>query len=221
MNTTTKKLFTPYQRKRAQAFMEDARDAARILCGASEMGLDVPEVEVLASDLLWSNPNERDPAVRLYAPIDVQTGGLEFTVTGILMDGECGRDRKVALSTEPFELSVFEGTDCTTLSPADTAIELTEEDVRHLERTEPLFGDWMHYLRGFVKALTSNDLRFPWPGVHHDGTLYMVANETGDLVVIREDGTILPVGHSMRAPDAELDGEREEIVRPRIEELRA
>jgi len=136
------------------------------------------------------------------------------------MDEDCGRDRMATLSTRPFELNVFEVTDCTTLSPADTAIELTAGDVRHLERAEPLYGEWMHYLRDFVCALTSDGLKFPWPGVQDEGTLYMVAGEVNNLVAIREDGTILPIGHSVSDPDDERDGEREELIRPRIEELR-
>jgi hypothetical protein len=146
---------------------------------------------------------------------------LERLLLTVGYDTEAGREM----------INVLDRTEAEVLSPADTAIELTEEDIYPLEEIAEMFGPLQVSAEFCEKAGMGGTLPFLegvlgeyipsyGHGVERDGTLYVISDETGTLELIRPDGTILPVGHSMNEPTEELDGEREEIIRPRIEELR-
>jgi len=250
MEATTPNLLTAYQTNRLAEHSEKMERAFKILNGGRSLGLEMLDLDVLGGFRAWGKPTDPGAYVVAYAHQDAETSlaaGIESTnvlVTGPLFtvirhnedhellerllvtvgyDTEAGRDM----------IGVVDRTEAEVLSPADTAIELTEEDVEPLEEIAEMFaplqvpaehceeadmGGTLPFLEG---VLGEQHIPPYGHGVERDGTLYVISDETGALELIRPDGTILPVGHSMNEPSEELDGEREEMIRPRIQEIRA
>jgi hypothetical protein len=248
METTTPNLLTAYQTKRLAEHSETMERAFKILNGGRALGLEMLDLDVLGGFRARSTPNDPGESVVAYAHQDAETSlaastdnpdllgiGPLFTVirrdedhkplerllVAVGYDTEAGRDM----------IGVLDRTEAEVLSPADTAIELTEEDVEPLEEIAEMFAPLQVPAKHCEEADMGGTLPFlegvlgeqhipPYGhGVERDGTLYVISDATGALELIRPDGMILPVGHSMNEPSEELDGEREEMIRPRIKEL--
>ncbi len=248
METTIPNLLTAYQTKRLAEHSETMKRAFKILNGGRALGLEMLDLDVLGGFRARSTPNDPGESVVAYAHQDAETSlaasidnpdllgiGPLFTVirrdedhkplerllVAVGYDTEAGRDM----------IGVLDRTEAEVLSPADTAIELTEEDVEPLEEIAEMFAPLqvsaefceeagMGGTLPFLEGILGEHIPSYGHGVERDGTLYVISDGTGTLELIRPDGTILPVGRSANEPNEELDGEREEIIRPRIEELR-
>ncbi len=241
METTTPNLLTAYQTKRLAEHSEKMERAFKILNGGRALGLEMLDLDVLGGFRARSTPNDPGESVVAYAQQGAKgsngnlvTAGTGFTVirrdedheplerllVTVGYDTEAGREM----------INVLDRTEAEVLSPADTAIEMTEEDIYPLEDIAEMFAPLQataKYCEGlgagtlpFLEGVLGELIPSYGHGIERDGTLYVISDETGTLELIRPDGTILPVGHSMNEPNEELDGEREEIIRPRIEELR-
>jgi hypothetical protein len=248
METTTPNLLTAYQRKRLAELDEMVERAFKILNGGRALGLKMLDLDVLGGFRAWDNPTDPGASVVAYAHQDtnailgainpeedfLSTGAL-FTVIRRNEDHEPLERLLVAVGYDMEAgrkmIKLLDRTEAELLSPADTAIELTEEDIEPLEEIAEMFGPLqvppefceeagIGGTLPFLKGVLGERIASYGHGVERDGTLYVISDETGALELIRPDGTILPIGQSLRDPDEEFDGEREEIIRPRIEELR-
>lgn len=245
MEATTDNLLTPFQKKQLAERAETLEPAFQILNSGRALGLDMLDLDVLGGSSLWATPNEREPILDAYAHLggvtsdNLITCGPRFTVLRYDSDHNpverlllaVGVDRRM----EETKVTVMDRTEAEVLSPADTAIELTEEDVEPLERVSRMFGplqvpaelaeeEEQGGTLPFLRAVLGEPLwMYSWGnGIteNSNSTIYVVADEVGNVKAIRPNGTILPVGQAASEP-SELDGEREEIIRPRLEELRA
>jgi hypothetical protein len=247
METTTPNLLTAYQTNRLAELDEMVERAFKILNGGRALGLEMLDLDVLGGFSMWDNPTNPGSSAVAYARQDsevilrasnpdeglISTGPV-FTVIRYSEDHEplerllvaVGYDRDAGREV----INVVDRTEAEVLSPTDTAIELREEDIKPLEKVAHIYtplqvpaehaeragGGTLPFLEGILGEYFA-----PYGhGVERDATLYVVANEVAEVKAIRPDGTILPVGHSIKKPNEKLDGEREEIIRPRIEELR-
>jgi len=249
MDTITDTPLNAYQTKRLAEHSEAMERAFKLLNSGRALGLEMLDLDVLGGFRAWDNPENPSGSVVAYAHKDAETS-LEAASKNknVLATGPLFTALRRDEDHNPTErLLLTIGTDADTgrglvylldrtkaevLSPADTAIELTEADVEPLERVGRMFeplnvtaeyseeaeqGGTFPFLEGILGE------RFPpyGHGIERDGTLYVIANELGEVKAIRPDGTILPVGQAASDPNEELDGEREEIIRPRLEDLRA
>jgi hypothetical protein len=247
METTTPNLLTAYQTNRLAEHSETMERAFKVLNGGRALGLEMLDLDVIGGFRARSTPNDPGESVVAYAHQDAETSLAASTDNpGLLGIGPLFTVIRRDEDHEPLErllvtvgydtearrdmIGVLGRTEAEALSPADTAIELTEEDVEPLEEIAEMFvplqatGEHCEkYDAGtlpFLEGVLGEHIPSYGHGVERDGTLYVISDETGALELIRPDGTILPVGHSMNEPSEKLDGEREEIIRPRIEELR-
>lgn len=246
MEATTPSPFTAHQTNRLAELDEMVERAFKILNGGRALGLDMLDLDVLGGFSMWDIPTNPGSSAMAYAhqdgstPLRVSGSNGDFLSTGPVFtviwrdeDHEplerllvaVGYDTEARRET----INVLERTEAEVLSPADTALELTEEDVKPLEKAAQMYaplqvpaeharaeGGTLPLLEGILDERIA-----PYGhGVTRNRTLYVLGDECGNVKAIRPDGTILPVGHSMNEPNEELDGEREEIIRPRIEELR-
>jgi hypothetical protein len=245
METTTPNLLTDYQTKRLAKLDEMLERAFKILSGGRALGLEMLDLDVIGGFREWGDPNDPGSSVVAYAHHDFETmasaSSEGFVSTGpvftVIRRDEDHEAIERLLLTVGLHLEysrkfikVLDRTEAEVLSPADTALELTEEDVAPLERVRKMYtvihvpaeyceeagGGTLTFLNGILGERIPNHGH----GIERDGTLYLLAGDCADVMAIRPDGTILPVGRSLGDPNEKLDGEREAIIRPRIEELR-
>jgi hypothetical protein len=247
MEATTSNLFTTYQKHRLAKLDEMLERAFKILSGGRSLSLEMLDLDVLGGFRAWDDPNDPGASVVAYAHQNAETSlAASFDNPNFLSTGPLFTVIRRDEDHEPLErllltvgyhmerelegINVLDRAEAEVLSPADTALELTEEDVKPLEKAAQMYtplqvpaehtraeGGTLPFLEGILEERID-----PWGhGVERDGTLYVVADEVGNVKAIRPDGTILPMGTSFWDPNEKLDGEREETIRPRIEELRA
>jgi hypothetical protein len=249
MEATTDNLLSAYQTKRLVTHSETMERAFKILNSGRALGLKMLDLDVLGGFRAWDNPENPSGSVVAYAHQDARASlEAEYERENVISTGPLftllrrGEDHKATerllvtvgmdMDTGREMVCLLDYTEAEVLSPADTAIELTEEDVEPLERVSRMFGPLQVPAEfceesdqggtlPFLKGVLGERLPSYGHGIERNGTLYVISDETGALEVIRPDGTILPVGRSLSDPNEELDGEREEIIRPRLEELRA
>jgi hypothetical protein len=248
MEAITDTPLNAYQTKRLAEHSEAMERAFKILNGGRALGLEMLDLDVLGGFRAWDNPENPSGSVVAYAHQDARIS-LDATsenrdvlsacpIFTVLRRDEDHNPTERLLVTMGMDLDtgrelvyLLDRTEAEVLSPADTAIELTEADVEPLERVSRMFGSFQvpaEYIKESEQGGTLPFLegilgkRFPGygHGIERDGTLYVVANEVGEVKAIRPDGTILPIGYSLDDPDPDCDGEREEIIRPRLENLR-
>jgi len=220
---TASEYFTASQEVKLQEEMRRLYRADQILYGARGMGLDVPEIGVLRSGSIRRAPDDPFPIATLHITLSWCQPIPHPSFTGLRSDIDPVSAERFHMSSPVESASrnvvMYEPTECEVLSPADTAIELTAEDVRHLDRADSLLAPWKAFVSGYLEGGIGHENVSEWtPGVENDGTFYTISH-TGRAQINRSDGTILPIGNSLGSPGS-LDGEREEMIRPRIEDLR-
>jgi hypothetical protein len=242
--TTPPNFLTDYQTKRLAKLNEMVERAFKILSGGRSLGLEMLDLDVIGGFREWDDPNDPGSSVVAYAHHDFETmvsaSSEDFVSTGpvftVIRRDEDHEPIERLLMTVGLHLEysrkfikVLGRTEAEVLSPADTALELTEEDVKPLEKAAQMYNPLQvpaEHTRAeggtlpFLEGILDERIAPYGHGVERDATLYVVANEIAEVKAIRSDGTILPVGRSLRDPDEKLDGEREETIRPRVEELR-
>lgn len=201
----------------------------KVLNGLDGMGADIPNLDALAYQSIPTDPSEKgDSRLMVCADFEEHPGmAISPVLTAFPLGGDAQEwFRLEVVGRESPTLQVSEHGSCEALNPVDTAIELKGEDVRALDRTLSLYGEWHGYLREYLQATLKQPvdpeslIGLSIPGVKHEGTLYLNWGSGAVMKAIRPDGTILPLGSSLYDPKNSLYGEREEIIRPRIEELR-
>jgi hypothetical protein len=247
METTTPNLLTAYQTNRLAELDEMVGRAFKILNGGRALGLEMLDLDVIGGFRAWDNPADAGTYVRAYAHHahhDVRTSieveSRDFISTGpiftVIRRSEDHEPRELFIVTVGYDMDagrevikVLDRTEAKVLSPADTALELTEEDVAPLKRVQKMYAaihvpaDYCEEAGGgtlsFLEGILGERIPNHGHGIEKDGTLYLLAGDCAEVMAIRPDGTILPVGRSLCDPSEKLDGEREEMIRPRIEEL--
>ena len=214
MQTTFEQLLTPHQQQQALDFIAQAKRVAAVVHGAQEMGMDVPDLDVLCSPVMWADPNERGRAVDMLVTIEA---GFAWTFTAVHRGDEGTPQHFTKRLDGISDDTVYFAPDwdniqrARRLSWADSTLALTATDPAHLERAHAIGGAWISHLSRYLGAV----LDLPYmgllqPGVAAaDGSLY-VADEALQIEIYRPSGEVLDVRWGLSAlkdPDAAyLDG---------------
>ena len=228
MQTTFEQLLTPYQQQQALDFIAQAKRVAAVVDGAQQMGMDVPDLDVLCNMAKWEGPEAGGRRVDMLVTVDA---GFPWTFTAVHRDEwdtpqhfTAGLDG-ISEDTVYFAPEWDNVRRARRLSWADSTLELTATDLAHLERADAIGGAWISHLSRYLGAV----LDLPYigllqPGVKGpDGSLY-VAGEALQQTIFRPSGEVLDVGRGLSAlkdPDAVDVGytEADQATAARLQQL--
>lgn len=230
---------TNFHWKQINRLFREVDRAAAVLQGNREMGMDVPDVEVLGATRIRAGQEESEPIIEAYFQV---RRGKAWKLTLLQPGKKIAQYSSTAVNElraeyrGSFDKYPFGPTKSLRASPtshgieADFVDEVPKSDVprrlqgtdsiRHpdeiqqLRKAQQLTAQWMSWLRQYLDALIEGDSLLFAVGVSgEDGALYV--NGSGRAVKgIRPDGTVLPIGEALHEPK----NEEEEAIRDRIEE---
>jgi hypothetical protein len=215
--TTFDGLLTPRQQNDLVDAFTKAERAMRTLGGLKEMGLDVPE-----SDAICLNLAEMLPEGKAFLNLSSSfaTGGGLSRSCVIYSRGGVGARFSAKLEYDVDSMSKRltdwdDLSDCTVLDAADTALDLTEDDLPHIKAAKALGGDWIA-VKEFLEGVLDSGWPMDWrPAVRANGSYYTTTMEFENQIY-RPSGEILNLRYAMSATEGNPSWEHEQIIAAKL-----
>jgi len=191
------------EREIAEQLIIQADRAKAVLTGSREMGMDVPEFNVLQCTLRADDKSQTEPATLCMTTESY----FHYRITCVCegeMEGEIMRFSATGVFANIDELEVAEDdiSRGSVLSLKDTVHALHSRDVAYIERVDALSKIFFRYLGRYLEVVLNwrfhNTMR---PGIEApEGSLYLI-DPSFRQHIVRPDGTTLPLGYGFTAAE--------------------
>ncbi|WP_146032032.1 hypothetical protein [Salinibacter ruber] len=234
---SNQKPLTDHQWNQINSLLDQVDRVAAILQGNREMGIDVPDLDVLGSTQVWAEKQEPDPTVETYfrlkngqaQEMTVLLPGKKLVRYGSPSVGKLrdlsiydklpfGSNRAMEAGPDQFDI---ETRLVDNVPKAEVPRRLRGNDrtrhrdeIQSLRKAHRLVNQWMSWLGAYLRALESSTSINTTGVSGRDEALY-VMGQGRSLKAIRPGGTVLQIGEALYDPESE----EERAIRDRVEEL--